>query len=150
MCHCLHQLIICVQANISSVLPLLVLGILGIVGGVLALFLPETLDKDLPQTLQDGENFGKGQRFLDFPCCSKLVSFCLHLNLNKYLYIYTVSFPICIIKFITDCDIILCSTKALNFLLLSLSCSSGYWFIASCKYRMQIKLFYKDVLKIET
>jgi hypothetical protein len=52
-------------------LPLLVLGTLGVVGGLLALFLPETLDKELPQTLQDGENFGKGQRFLDFPCCNK-------------------------------------------------------------------------------
>ena len=55
-------------------MPLLVLGTLGIFGGILALFLPETLDKELPQTLQDGENFGKGQRFLDFPCCNKLVS----------------------------------------------------------------------------
>jgi hypothetical protein len=61
----------CVQGNISTVLPLLVLGTLGVVGGLLALFLPETLDKELPQTLQDGENFGKGQRFLDFPCCTK-------------------------------------------------------------------------------
>ncbi|KDR24330.1 Organic cation transporter protein, partial [Zootermopsis nevadensis] len=58
-------------ANISPALPLLVLGTIGITGGILALFLPETLDKELPQTLQDGENFGKGQRFLDFPCCSK-------------------------------------------------------------------------------
>lgn len=61
-------------ANISTVLPLLVLGTLGVVGGISALFLPETLDKELPQTLQDGENFGKGQRFLDFPCCTKAVN----------------------------------------------------------------------------
>lgn len=73
----------CVQANISPALPLLVLGTIGITGGILALFLPETLDKELPQTLQDGENFGKGQRFLDFPCCSKLVAFLLYLTLHK-------------------------------------------------------------------
>nr|CAD7264162.1 unnamed protein product [Timema shepardi] len=55
-------------AVVSPALPLLILGGLGVVGGVLALFLPETLDKELPQTLQDGENFGMGQRLWDFPC----------------------------------------------------------------------------------
>ncbi|KAJ8982156.1 hypothetical protein NQ317_013941 [Molorchus minor] len=55
-------------ANISISLPLFILGILGILGGILALFLPETLDQELPQTLQDGENFGLGQKMLDFPC----------------------------------------------------------------------------------
>ncbi|XP_011499844.1 PREDICTED: organic cation transporter protein [Ceratosolen solmsi marchali] len=55
----------------SNVLPLLVLGILGVIGGVLALFLPETLDKELPQTLQDGENFGKDQGIWDMPCFTK-------------------------------------------------------------------------------
>lgn len=52
-------------------LPLLVLGILGIFGGFLTLLLPETLDKDLPQTLQDGENFGTDQKMWDMPCVSK-------------------------------------------------------------------------------
>lgn len=55
-------------ANISVSLPLFILGILGILGGILALFLPETLDQELPQTLQDGENFGLGQKMWDFPC----------------------------------------------------------------------------------
>lgn len=59
------------QANISTDLPLLILGILGIVGGVLTLFLPETLDEDLPQTLQDGEQFGVHQKFFYFPCIRK-------------------------------------------------------------------------------
>lgn len=53
---------------VSSILPLLVLGVIGIVGGLVTLFLPETLDKDLPQTLQDGEDFGKEQKMWDFPC----------------------------------------------------------------------------------
>ncbi|CAL7934080.1 unnamed protein product [Xylocopa violacea] len=56
---------------VSSVLPLLVLGILGIMSGLLTLFLPETLDKDLPQTLQDGEDFGKNQKMWDAPCIGR-------------------------------------------------------------------------------
>ncbi|XP_066601872.1 organic cation transporter protein [Prorops nasuta] len=56
---------------ISSILPLLVLGVLGVLGGGLTLFLPETLDKDLPQTLQDGENFGRDQKIWDMPCLAK-------------------------------------------------------------------------------
>ncbi|XP_053978620.1 organic cation transporter protein isoform X1 [Hylaeus volcanicus] len=56
---------------VSSILPLLVLGVIGIAGGLITLFLPETLDKDLPQTLQDGENFGRDQKMWDFPCISR-------------------------------------------------------------------------------
>ena len=56
---------------VSSILPLLVLGIFGILGGLLTLFLPETLDMDLPQTLQDGEDFGRDQKMWDFPCISR-------------------------------------------------------------------------------
>ncbi|XP_057336890.1 organic cation transporter protein-like [Microplitis mediator] len=58
-------------AVISPVLPLLLLGIMGIIGGALALFLPETLDHELPQTLQDGEDFGKDQGIWDVPCLMK-------------------------------------------------------------------------------
>uniref|UniRef100_A0A1A9X3B2 Major facilitator superfamily (MFS) profile domain-containing protein n=1 Tax=Glossina brevipalpis TaxID=37001 RepID=A0A1A9X3B2_9MUSC len=46
-------------ANISETLPLVVLGFLGIISGLLSLFLPETLNCDLPETLHDGEVFGK-------------------------------------------------------------------------------------------
>ena len=56
---------------VSPILPLLVLGILGILGGILPLLLPETLDKDLPQTLQDGEDFGRDQGIWDMPCLMK-------------------------------------------------------------------------------
>lgn len=58
-------------AVVSPILPLFLLGILGILGGILSLFLPETLDKDLPQTLQDGEEFGKDQGIWDMPCLMK-------------------------------------------------------------------------------
>ncbi|XP_015511707.1 organic cation transporter protein-like [Neodiprion virginianus] len=59
------------MAVLSPIVPLLVLGILAILGGGLALFLPETLDKELPQTLQDGEDFGKDQGIWDMPCLAK-------------------------------------------------------------------------------
>lgn len=41
-----------------TALPLIVYGSLALLAGVLALLLPETLNKKLPETLQDGENFG--------------------------------------------------------------------------------------------
>ncbi|XP_075988669.1 organic cation transporter protein-like [Anticarsia gemmatalis] len=58
-------------ANISQDLPLLILGVLGIAGGLLCLFLPETMDTEMPQTLADGENFGKDQKFWDNPCFAR-------------------------------------------------------------------------------
>ncbi|XP_016984828.1 organic cation transporter protein [Drosophila rhopaloa] len=60
-------------ANISNALPLIILGILGIIGGLLSLLLPETLNHVLPQTLSDGEEFGRGQSIWDFPCLAKQV-----------------------------------------------------------------------------
>lgn len=60
-------------SHIMNELPLIVLGILGIFGGFLSLYLPETLNHELPQTLADGEEFGRGQGMFDFPCCAKQV-----------------------------------------------------------------------------
>ncbi|CAB3382639.1 Hypothetical predicted protein [Cloeon dipterum] len=47
-------------------LPELVLGLLAAFGAALCLFLPETSHKTLPVTLEEGEQFGKGDSFL--PC----------------------------------------------------------------------------------
>lgn len=60
-------------SHVSPSLPLIVLGILGIIGGMLSLLLPETLGHDLPQTLVDGEEFGRGQKMWDFPCMTKKI-----------------------------------------------------------------------------
>lgn len=59
--------------KIAMPLPLIILGITGVVSGILSLFLPETLGHELPQSLSDGENFGLGQKLLDAPCCMKHV-----------------------------------------------------------------------------
>lgn len=56
-------------ATISKVLPLLIFGMIGILGGTCCLFLPESVGCELPQTLEDGENIGRGQKFFQFPCC---------------------------------------------------------------------------------
>ena len=69
--HLYSQVLLIFQATINTALPLLVLGTVGIIGGVLALFLPETMDKELPQTLADGESFGQDQKFFDIPCCQR-------------------------------------------------------------------------------
>ncbi|XP_028178929.1 carcinine transporter-like isoform X2 [Ostrinia furnacalis] len=58
-------------AKIAVEIPLLILGALGVFGGCLCMFLPESMGKRMPTTIQDGEDFGKGQRFWDIPCCSR-------------------------------------------------------------------------------
>ncbi len=40
-------------------LPFVLFGVLSIVGGLMALLLPETLGKNLPETIEEGEQFGK-------------------------------------------------------------------------------------------
>lgn len=42
--------------------PLIIFGVLAFAGGLLSLFLPETLNRELPETIEDGENFGKKER----------------------------------------------------------------------------------------
>lgn len=39
--------------------PMIIFGVMAFIGGLLSLFLPETLNKSLPETIEDGENFGK-------------------------------------------------------------------------------------------
>lgn len=45
--------------------PLIIFGSLAFIGGLLSLFLPETLNKKLPETIEEGENFGKKSRKVD-------------------------------------------------------------------------------------
>ena len=42
--------------------PLIVYGLLAFTAGTLSLLLPETLNKKLPETIEDGEKFGKAEK----------------------------------------------------------------------------------------
>lgn len=58
-------------SNIFKALPSLILGFLGLAGAVLCLFLPETLNRTIPCTLEDGERFGEGEDIFYFSCFEK-------------------------------------------------------------------------------
>ncbi|KAK7077261.1 hypothetical protein SK128_013692, partial [Halocaridina rubra] len=54
------------------VLPLIIMGVLLNLGGIFSLMLPETLHQHLPQTLEEGEEFGKHWTLTDYcACCPK-------------------------------------------------------------------------------
>jgi hypothetical protein len=44
-------------------IPLIVMGIISVASGVADSFLPETLHENLPQTIEDGDSFGRKQKF---------------------------------------------------------------------------------------
>lgn len=46
-------------ADVWKPFPLIIFGSLALVCGLMSLFLPETLNKKLPETIEEGENFGK-------------------------------------------------------------------------------------------
>lgn len=55
-------------------LPLVIVGAIAGLGAVLALMLPETAKKDLPQTFDEAEQLYKSQKFWEMPCLSKKVT----------------------------------------------------------------------------
>jgi hypothetical protein len=56
-----------VQGSYSHVLPLVIMGTLSVIGGMAALFLPETLWTHLPNTLEEGEDFGSNFKICSCP-----------------------------------------------------------------------------------
>ncbi|GIY27326.1 organic cation transporter 1 [Caerostris extrusa] len=52
------------QAVYGKYIPFLIIGLVGVSASMLQTLLPETLDEILPQTIQDGETFGKNQKYL--------------------------------------------------------------------------------------
>ena len=48
-------------------MPFYILGIGGLVWTIFPLLLPETAHKKLPDTLQEGDDFGRDQKFWSFP-----------------------------------------------------------------------------------
>ncbi|XP_073837962.1 organic cation transporter-like protein [Musca autumnalis] len=57
--------------QLFSPLPEIILGFISLVGAGLCLLLPETLNRTLPTTLKDGENFGKNDRWFMFSFMEK-------------------------------------------------------------------------------
>ncbi|CAG9862203.1 unnamed protein product [Phyllotreta striolata] len=53
------------QAHVWQPLPLLIFGSAALIGGVMSLVLPETLNKKLPETMEEGEMFGRKKKKLD-------------------------------------------------------------------------------------
>ncbi|XP_053613138.1 carcinine transporter [Plodia interpunctella] len=53
----------------NLILPLVVMGAVSVVGGLTALRLPETLHSSLPQTAEEGEEFGKNWTYKDCFVC---------------------------------------------------------------------------------
>lgn len=52
-------------------LPLVVMGAVSVVGGITALRLPETLNCPMPQTAEEGEEFGKDWTYKDCFVCGQ-------------------------------------------------------------------------------
>lgn len=57
----------------SRVLPLIVMGSLSVAGALTSIFLPETLNIHLPQTVEEGELFGADFKLWSCPTIPKLV-----------------------------------------------------------------------------
>ena len=57
----------------SRVLPLIVMGSLSVAGAITSIFLPETLNIHLPQTVEEGELFGADFKLWSCPTIPKLV-----------------------------------------------------------------------------
>lgn len=56
------------QGKENLKLPLVIMGFVSVLGGFTSLRLPETLHHRLPQTIDEGEEFGKDWSFNE--CCS--------------------------------------------------------------------------------
>ncbi len=56
--------------EISTAIPVSIFATCSFVAGIVTLFLPETKGRNLPDTLEEGRQFGKGENAFT-SCCSK-------------------------------------------------------------------------------
>jgi hypothetical protein len=69
----LKQLFVILQgSNVNQKYPYIVLGSVAILATVTTAFLPETLNKKLPENIKDAKYFGNNQKFWTFchKCCA--------------------------------------------------------------------------------
>ncbi|XP_033362725.1 carcinine transporter-like isoform X3 [Bombus vosnesenskii] len=59
------------SAAIWEGFPMLIISTVSFFGAALVLFLPETVGQNLPQTIKQGEEFGRDQHFWSLPCYHK-------------------------------------------------------------------------------
>ncbi|XP_050477867.1 carcinine transporter-like [Bombus huntii] len=59
------------SARIWEGFPMLIISTVSFFGAALVLFLPETVGQNLPQTIKQGEEFGRDQHFWSLPCYHK-------------------------------------------------------------------------------
>lgn len=55
------------KGTIHASIPYIIIGTLNLFNAFLATLLPETAYEELPDTLEDGEHFGKNQKFWHLP-----------------------------------------------------------------------------------
>lgn len=59
------------KATVDKSIPYIIIGIVSVFAAFLATLLPETAHEELPDTLEDGQSFGKDQSFWLVPCLKK-------------------------------------------------------------------------------
>ncbi|XP_075212319.1 carcinine transporter isoform X2 [Lycorma delicatula] len=78
----------------NLVMPLVIMGMISVVGGISGLRLPETLHHRLPQTVEEGEEFGKDWSWKDcIQCIPKKKDAFPSLSYSQPLEIYRRTFP---------------------------------------------------------
>lgn len=55
--------------SLNPKIPAILFGFIALISGFLALYLPETVNQPMPETIEDGENFGKGDTCMT--CCTR-------------------------------------------------------------------------------
>ncbi|XP_066591971.1 organic cation transporter protein [Prorops nasuta] len=71
--------------SLNPKVPATIFGFIALISGFLALYLPETVNQPMPESIEDGENFGKGDTCFT-TCCGKnkyLVDTAVEVNLEQ-------------------------------------------------------------------